>query len=124
MAAPRSAVSAVAARRARQQQQQLQQAASTHDNAPNDNKDTEPPAKKARPSPARNSNNATPLNLERANGNRLAAPAKAVSADLAFELSNIDAAEALKSETSGPEEILVGDQDGEEENTDVRSNAE
>ncbi|PCG91849.1 Hypothetical protein PENO1_091680 [Penicillium occitanis (nom. inval.)] len=118
--ATRSAVSAVAARRARQQQLQV---ASSHDNAPTDNKEPEPPAKRPRPSPDRNSIDAAPSNLERANGNRLAAPSKAVSADLAFELSNIDAAEALKRETSEDGKLTIGDEN-EEEHTDVRNNAD
>lgn len=121
-AAPRSAVSAVAARRARQQQ--LQQTASSHDNAPTDSKETEPPAKKPRPSPDKDSKDAAPSNLERANGSRLAAPVKAVSADLAFELTNIDAAEALKNETSQDGKLIIGDENDEEEDTDVRNNAE
>jgi polynucleotide 5'-hydroxyl-kinase GRC3/NOL9 len=118
---PRSAVSAVAARRARQQQLQV---ASSHDNAPTDNKETEPPAKRPRPSPDRISKDSALSTLERANENRLAAPVKAVSADLAFELSNIDATEALKSETSKDGKLIMGDEIDEEEDTDVSKNAE
>jgi polynucleotide 5'-hydroxyl-kinase GRC3/NOL9 len=75
-----------------------------------------------RPSPDRNSKDATPSNHGGAKRDLLAAPVKAVSADLAFEWSNTDAAEALKSETSGGGEILQ-DQIDEEEDTDVRNNA-
>uniref|UniRef100_A0A093V0B0 Polynucleotide 5'-hydroxyl-kinase GRC3 n=1 Tax=Talaromyces marneffei PM1 TaxID=1077442 RepID=A0A093V0B0_TALMA len=113
--APRSAVSAVAARRARQQQ--LQEVVSSHENAPNQNQETGPPAKKVRPSLDRTAKDVPTSNIERANRNRLAAPVKATSADLAFELSNIDAAEALKSEASGVEEI-ISDQNDEEESAD------
>ena len=96
IAAPRSAVSAVAARR----------------------------AKKARPSPDRSLKYATPSNVVKATEKRLAAPVKAVSADLAFELSSIEATEALKSETSEDGKIMAGDEHDDEEDTDARNNAE
>ncbi|EED20219.1 RNA processing protein Grc3, putative [Talaromyces stipitatus ATCC 10500] len=116
--APRSAVSAVAARRARQQQQ-LQQSDSSHDTAPSENQESEPPTKKARSCPERHLQD-VPSNHTSLEGSRLAAPVKAISEDLAFELSNADAAE---DDLSGSDEIIIDDHVGEEEGTDLRDNA-